>query len=112
MDQEFRLPMSTISLFRVKANGEVTAHNLDFDLVCSDSDQGKAKNKLRLAIKTYVEYGLKNNLGTLIRRPAPAEYWDQILDAKISSNVETICVRDWRIFATHHEIERPALQAA
>ena len=107
----FTLPMSTVSLSYTKEPGKVVEHSLDFDLVCVGSTKEEAKAKLRLAIKTYVEYGLENGLAAHIRRPAPTAYWDQILTAKVSGETETIQILDRRIFTTSHEVNDALVEA-
>ena len=97
--------MSIISLCYT-SNSKMVAHSLDFDLLCVGSTRDEAIARLRLAIKTYVEYGLANGLAANIRRPAPTKYWDMVLDAAISGKTETIHILDRRIFATCHEVNR------
>lgn len=81
----FELPMAlTIGFRREKETGKVVAHSLDFDLVCVGNSDKEAVQKIRLAVKTYVEFGLSNDWAEEILFPAPTEYWDQLRDANIT----------------------------
>ena len=72
----FNLPMMLTNL--VVRDGKHIAHSLDFDIVCvADSDQA-AWDKLCLAIKTYVEFGLSKGWQDFIMFSAPQECWDRI----------------------------------
>ena len=107
---EFSFPRSLTNLYTIKADHAV-AHNLDFDLVCVGPDSAEAKSKLTLAIQAYIQYGLERDLMPVINRPAPAEFWDQVLDGGISGVTETINVWDQRIFASAHEIRDIPIEA-
>lgn len=93
----FSLPMTTIiSLHKDVKAAKVIAHSLDFDLVCSGQNEGEAISKLRLAVKSYIEFGLSNGWNDDILFPAPAENWDVILspDAVFSPEGEPIYIFD------------------
>jgi hypothetical protein len=72
----FNLPMTLTNL--MVHNGKHVAHSLDFDIVCAADNEKEAWDKLRLAIKTYVEYGLSNGWQDFIIFPAPKEMWDKL----------------------------------
>src|SRR5690348_8914510 len=69
MNKKFRLP-TTITNF-IQSNGHCVAHNLDFDLVSVARTEQEAKDKLNLAIKTYVEFGLSKGWDDYIYFAAP-----------------------------------------
>lgn len=71
----FQLPMSaTFNITREEHR--CIAHALDFDLVCVAETEDAAIEKLRLAVKTYIEYGLSNNWAEDIPFPAPPQFWE------------------------------------
>jgi len=71
----FQLPM--MATFSVsEREGKHIAHALDFDVVCVSDTEEKAIEKLRLSVKTYVEYGLSNGWADDIIFPAPSPYWE------------------------------------
>lgn len=112
----FELPMTmTISL--CQECDKFVAHALDFDLVCVADSEAEATNKTRLAVKTYVEYGLSKGWTDEIMFPAPEEYWDKLKDATISV-AEPIQIMDRRIRVYSvkpsyaiHEVGRAAVPA-
>jgi len=59
-------------------NGKAVAHSLDFDLVSVASTEEEATKKLRLAVKTYVEFGLGKGWDDYILFPAPKRYRDKL----------------------------------
>lgn len=83
---KFRMPMSTPVLIRERREGEprVIAHALDFDIVCEAPALDVALQKLSLAVKKYIEFGLGNNWTEDILFPAPIECWHQFAHAKPS----------------------------
>jgi hypothetical protein len=75
----FQLPMSTIfNIYEDVTEKIHFAHALDFDLVCAASTAKEAEENLRLAVKTYIEYGLNNAWDEDISFPAPKEFWEKI----------------------------------
>lgn len=72
----FNLPMTLTNL--LLHDGKFVAHSLDFDIVCVADDEKEAWEKLRLAIKTYVEFGISSGWQDNIIFPAPQEYWDKL----------------------------------
>jgi len=72
----FNLPMMLTHLMR--HDGKYVAHSLDFDIVCVADEEKEATDKLRLAIKTYVEFGMSNGWEDSIVFPAPQEVWDML----------------------------------
>jgi hypothetical protein len=71
----FRIPMTGAFLSCKRADGKVVVHSLDFDIVAVSADEESAFKKIRLAVKTHIEYGLSNNWTEDILFPAPEEYW-------------------------------------
>ena len=72
----FNLPMMLTNL--LTRNGKCVAHSLDFDIVCAGDTEDEASEKLRLAIKTYVEFGISNGWNDYIILSAPQHYWDKL----------------------------------
>jgi hypothetical protein len=72
----FNLPMVLTNL--MVHNGKHVAHSLDFDIVCVADNAEEAWQKLCLAIKTYVEFGISNGWQDSIIFPAPQEAWDKL----------------------------------
>ena len=116
--KSFELPMTvTFAYYQEAETGKMVAHALDFDLVCSGNSEEEVTSKIRLAVKTYIEYGLSKNWAGDILFPAPSEYWDGLTDAQISF-AEPICVMDrrmlvYRVLPSHglHQYPRAAIQA-
>ena len=74
----FQLPMMTpVSLYQ-NAAGNAVAHALDFDLVAVSDTMDKAVEKLCLAVKIYIEYGLSNGWTDDIIFKAPPRFWEGI----------------------------------
>ena len=71
----FELPTSATVRFRPEPDGQTTAHALDFDLCATGKNREEATRKIRLAIRTYVEFGYLNGWIEDIRYPAPERYW-------------------------------------
>ena len=110
----FRLPMTTAFLsFRRPKDGKAVAHSLDFDLVAVADDEDLALDKLRLAVKTYIEYGISNCWTDDIMFPAPTEYWERFQAAKTFRTMEPIGIDDDRMIvvratiADHEHIAAP-----
>jgi hypothetical protein len=70
----FELPTAITITFRSE-NNKITAHALDFDLACTGETREEANKKIRLAIRTYVEFGFLNQWSEDIRYDAPQEFW-------------------------------------
>jgi len=81
--RRFSLP-ATVTFIFSKHGEKVVAHALDFDLVAVADTHQEAERKIRLAVKTYVEYGLSKNWTDEIIFPAPDEYWDELGHATIA----------------------------
>jgi hypothetical protein len=75
-DSNFDLPM--VLTFLESSNGNHVAHSLDFDLVAVADSEEEAWMKLRIAVKTYVEFGLSNDWKEYIKFSAPQQFWDKI----------------------------------
>jgi hypothetical protein len=102
MRKAFRLPMTSAFLSYTRGkDGKVVAHSLDFDLVAVDDDEEKAFKRLRLAVKTYIEYGLSNNWTEDIVFPAPREYWENFMKAKSIRSMEPLEIEDDRMIVIH-----------
>ena len=112
MDQEFKLPRSVLILY-TKHSHKVVAHNLDLDLVCVGADQQEAETKIFLSTKSYVEYGLSNNLSDQILRPAPKKFWDKIWNSKISERAGEILINQEKIatLSASHESQEASVTA-
>jgi hypothetical protein len=77
MKKSFNIPM--LATFNVyKERDRYVAHSLDFDLVCVSDREDRALENLRLAVKSYIEYGLEKGWREQILFPAPKPYWDSI----------------------------------
>jgi len=88
--QAFRIPMTGAFVTRTKPDGKVVAHSLDFDLVAVGEDEERAFKKLRLALKTYLEYGISKDWTDDISFPAPPEYWEPFLKATSMRSMDPI----------------------
>jgi hypothetical protein len=110
----FRLPLSITFATCEREDKKWVSHSLDFDLVSVADTKAKALEKVRLSVKTYVEFGLMNNFAEDIIFPAPAEYW-QRLDTKVVEMLPPIEVEDKRILVygatITHELRRAARTA-
>jgi hypothetical protein len=71
----FELPTSVTIRFYPEKSGGITARVLDFDLAATARDQANALRKIRLCIRSYVEFGFLNGWAEDIRYPAPRQYW-------------------------------------
>jgi len=73
----FELPTSVTIRFYPEPNvsGKVTAHALDFDLASTADTKEEALKKIRLSIRSYVEYGFLQGWAEDIRYSAPAKFW-------------------------------------
>jgi hypothetical protein len=92
----FSLPQTVTFSVGEQRDATWVAHALDFDLVCVANTRAKAVEKLRLAVKVYVEYGLVNNwIGDIIF-PAPEEYWLK-LQGKMAEIMPPIEIEDTRM---------------
>jgi hypothetical protein len=113
----FRLPLMAAFMTCKRAkDGKTVAHSLDFDLVTVADDEARAFQKLRLAVKTYIEYGLSNNWVEDIVFPAPRDYWEYFSAAKSIQSMEPIQIEDDRMIVVratiadneHRQISCPA----
>ncbi len=71
----FELPTTVTIVFHRHKGKKINAHALDFDLVCTGDNHEEARKKIRLAIRSYVEFGFLNGWAEDIRYPAPQEFW-------------------------------------
>ena len=99
----FRIPMTGAFLSCQREDGKVVVHSLDFDIVAVSADEATALKKIRLAVKTYIEYGLSNNWTEDILFPAPAEHWDRFMNAP-KSTLPPIDIEDDRMIVVHATI--------
>jgi hypothetical protein len=74
MMKRFSLPAVLTNL--IATNGKCVAHNLDFDLVAVAPTEEEAWARLRLAVKTYVEFGLSKGWEHSMLFAAPQEVRD------------------------------------
>ena len=111
------LPMTAAFVSGKREDGKVVAYSLDFDLVAVADDKENAFRKLRLAVKTYVEYGLNNNWMADIQFAAPPELWDAFAESKsVGVSGPPIEIEDDRMIVVHatmsdHEHRRAACPA-
>lgn len=100
-ERSFNLPM--MLTFLESKNGHHAVHSLDFDLVSVADSEDEAWSKLRLAVKTYVEFGLSNGWKDHIVFPAPKELWDKITPEVSSRILEPITLGDAekKVIAVH-----------
>jgi hypothetical protein len=75
----FSLPMS-VTFGTHEREGKWIAHSLEFDLAASGTSKQEALDKLRLSVKTYVEYGLSKKWDDAIIFPAPDMFWERLND--------------------------------
>lgn len=92
----FRLPQTVTFSVSERSDGKWVAHALDFDLVAVSNTRVKAVDKLRLAVKVYVEFGLTNNWPEDIVFPAPEECWSR-LQGKTAEIMSPIEIEDTRM---------------
>ncbi len=77
--ESFQLPSSFSVLVRdYKSERVSTAHLLDLDILCEAPNRKAALNKLRVAVKGQMEFGIEKNWTDELIHPAPAKYWDQL----------------------------------
>lgn len=97
----FNLPM--MLTFLECQNGHHSVHSLDFDIVSVADTEDEAWEKARLAVKTYVEFGISNGWTEHIPFPAPQEYWDMITPDVSTRIVPPITIADSekKVIAVH-----------
>src|SRR5947209_6399073 len=78
MRRPFRLPMTLSHLITQTNDNRFVVHSLDFDLVEGGATREEAWDRLTLAVKAYVEFGLSKTWDDFIIFPAPDEYKRQI----------------------------------
>ena len=71
----FELPTSVTIMFYPEPRGGITAHALDFDLASTGKNRQEALRKIRLSIRSYVEFGFLNGWAEDIRYAAPNKFW-------------------------------------
>jgi hypothetical protein len=81
-----------------REDGKIVAHALDFDLVAVSDTAERAIDKLRLVVKTYIEYGLNNNWAQDIIFPAPDEFWERLSPGVPGAIMAPIEIEDNRLF--------------
>jgi hypothetical protein len=111
----FKLPMTVnVCGYPAKDGQSRVAHALEFDLACVGKTDEEALDKLRLALRIYVEYGLVNDIAEDIIYPAPDEFWQILAQSKSVNVLDEIDIMDWRVMihsATPipaHELGQPA----
>ncbi len=98
--KSFQLPMTLMFLFSEDSKTKThLVHALDFDLICTGKTEEEATKKIRLAVKSYIEYGLNENCPEDIVFPAPPEYWDLLLSAEDAAIMPPIKIMERRIMA-------------
>lgn len=91
-ERSFNLPM--MLTFLESKNGHHAVHSLDFDIVSVADSEEVAWSKQRLAVKTYVEFGLSKGWKNHIVFNAPQECWDKITPDLHSRILESITLGD------------------
>jgi hypothetical protein len=91
-ERSFNLPM--MLTFLESKNGHHAVHSLDFDIVSVADSEEVAWNKLRIAVKIYVEFGLGKGWKNHIMFNAPQECWDKITPELTSRILEPITLGD------------------
>ena len=91
-ERSFNLPM--MLTFLESKNGHHAVHSLDFDIVSVAGSEEEAWQRMRLAVKTYVEFGLSNGWKEYIVFNAPKEYWDKITPDVTTRILEPITLGD------------------
>ena len=117
---EFQLPMTATFTQTQREDGKFVAHALEFDLVAVANSEEEATDKIRLAVKIYIEFGLSKGWEDDILFPAPQESWNRLTPDSAISLAAPIEINDHRpsrrVFlmraeSAHGETRRPALQA-
>jgi len=113
--RKMEFPM-TMFVTTCEEDHDYVAHALDFDIVSVAATEDEAMEKVRLAVKTYIEYGLNNNLDADILYPAPTKFWDKISQDTPVKMMEPITVLDRRVLviaaAQTHGASRSAVGVA
>jgi hypothetical protein len=111
-EQPFSLPM--MLTFLESKNGNHVVHSLDFDLVSVADTEDEAWAKLRIAVKTYVEFGLSNGWKEHIFSPAPPEFWNKITPELTTRIMEPITLGETekKVVAVHERTEDHSFSAA
>ena len=86
----------TVAILISASEGEVTAHNLHFDLVCAASTRKEVEAQIRLCTKHYVEFGLEHDLSENIIKPAEDKYWGMAEEATPVFSSESIRIETRR----------------
>lgn len=73
MPRQFQLPM-TLTHTVTKTDGRCVAHSLDFDIVEFGADENEAWDRLMIAVKAYIEFGLSKGWESSILFDAPNEF--------------------------------------
>jgi predicted RNase H-like HicB family nuclease len=90
----FELPVVSIIRYS-RDEDDFVAHALDFDLVAVGKTEDEATEKIRWAIKAYIEYGLKNYWEEHIIFRAPQEFANELSPENITLKImEPIVVQD------------------
>jgi len=111
-ERSFNLPM--MLTFLESKNGHHAVHSLDFDIVSVADSEDEAWSKLRLAVKTYVEFGLSNGWKEHIVFNAPKDkFWDKITPELSSRILEPILLADTekKVVAVHEPTKDANLRA-
>jgi hypothetical protein len=104
-----------------RADGKFVSHSLEFDLVAVADTEAEATEKIRLAVKIYIEYGLAQGWEDDIIFPAPQHSWDRLTSDSQISLAGPIEINDhrperrvflYRAMNAQGESPRAALQAS
>lgn len=105
-EPSFNLP--PMLTFLESTNGYHAVHSLDFDIVSVADSEEEAWRKTRIAVATYVEYGLNNGLKEYIVFNAPKEFWDKItpdVQTRIRESI-TFADTEKKVLAVHEHVDR------
>jgi predicted RNase H-like HicB family nuclease len=111
----FELPLVSVIRYSREEDGFI-AHALDFDLVAVGETEDEATEKIRWAIKAYIEFGLKNYWEEHIIFRAPEELANELSPENVTLKImEPIIVQDRKIGLARaiptHESRRTAAVA-
>ncbi len=105
-ERSLNLPM--MLTFLESKNGQHCVHSLDFDIVSVAGSEEDAWRKMRIAVKTYVEFGLSNGWKNEIVFNAPQDFWDKITPEVNSRILEPIMFGDTEMKVTVVNESEPA----
>jgi hypothetical protein len=88
----FNLPMTCSVL--ISGTGPFVARALEFDIAAEAQTQRQATEKLAIALKTYITYGIANGWTEDILFDAPREYWSLLEHSEGQGALEPLNILD------------------